>query len=410
MNEKDKESNISIFFDINSWIKNNSSKIVMDFHTVKQIFDLSEYGFLPSRCVDKLPYRLQSINNIVDVLNSSTNIVRSMVDRTKDIDPTMSFEELSLGEKKYLYSVLCMIVQRYVWESDEIFLQTIPRWLGLLWTRISDDLGIVPILTHAAVDLWNWRLNESEFGLDNLKSINLMLPDEIKSSEEWFYLVMVAIEGVGGKALEYMNDVYQELKKDIVSEEIILNRLIKINDIIVEINRIIKRMYEKCDPGIFFNNLRIYLSGYKNIEKFPEGLKIESLDVSIKSTGGSAAQSSLIQAFDIFFSVDHKGEHTSSFLLEMRNYMPSSHRKFLEYMELMPPLSDYISITNNSLIKKEFNNCLQTLCSFRKIHMGIVHRYIVTPSGRMNSSGTGGTDAYSFCKDVMNETDESKLK
>lgn len=106
--------------------------------------------------------------------------------------------------------------------------------------------------------------------------------------------------------------------------QVILASLKKLNIIFV-------RMYEKCDPYVFYWKIRPYLAGWENMAEagLPLGLIYEGVDTLWeegtdyyadishltetdrflrqyrKYAGGSAAQSSLIHALDIFFGVEH---------------------------------------------------------------------------------------------------------
>ena len=73
---------------------------------------------------------------------------------------------------------------------------------------------------------------------------------------------------------------------------------------------LLERMYEKCDPNVFYHQLRPYLAGSKNMASagLPNGVFYdlgEGKGSWHQYSGGSNAQSSLIQAFDVFLGVEH---------------------------------------------------------------------------------------------------------
>lgn len=79
----------------------------------------------------------------------------------------------------------------------------------------ANSIGIIPVLTNAAVDLYNWSLiNENEDQLDyepteqekqkkkcliNFKNIMINYTMTNTKDEHWFYLIMIAIEFHGEK-------------------------------------------------------------------------------------------------------------------------------------------------------------------------------------------------------------------
>lgn len=98
-----------------------------------------------------------------------------------------------------------------------------------------------------------------------------------------------------------------------------------------EMNTNLRRMYEKCDPYVFYWKIRPYLAGWENMAEagLPLGVIYEGVDNLWSAqtdeyadmshldeaerllnqyrryAGGSAAQSSLIAALDVAFGVEH---------------------------------------------------------------------------------------------------------
>lgn len=63
---------------------------------------------------------------------------------------------------------------------------------------------------------------------------------------------------------------------------------------------------ERCDPYVFYKKLRQILSGWNNNPVVPDGIIYEGVsDEPKKYNGGSAAQSSTIQAIDIALGIRH---------------------------------------------------------------------------------------------------------
>ncbi|CRK36385.1 Indoleamine 2 like protein [Verticillium longisporum] len=167
-------------------------------------------------------------------------------------------------------------------------------------------------------------------------------------------------------------------------------------------------MHESCDPLIFYNRIRPFLAGSKNMAEagLPLGLNYDDgfgrLDYRFYS-GGSNAQSSLIQFFDVVLGIDHRptgefgGRKTRqssespredrapgqrhNFIMEMRRYMPGPHARFLDQVGLVANVRDFVEThADNPQLTLAYDACLAMLSSFRDKHIAIVTRYIIVPS------------------------------
>lgn len=86
--------------------------------------------------------------------------------------------------------------------------------------------------------------------------------------------------------------------------------LCRFTDGLQDLTSTLKRMHEKCTPAVFFHQLRPFLAGSKNMTAagLPYGVFYdlgEGKGEWHQYSGGSNAQSSLIQALDIFLGVNH---------------------------------------------------------------------------------------------------------
>jgi len=221
---------------------------------------------------------------------------------------------------------------------------------------------------------------------------------------------------------------------------------------------ILQRIHDNCDPTIFYNRIRPFLAGSKNMAEagLPLGVFYEESDDTSgryhQYSGGSNAQSSLIQFFDIVLGVEHlatsdnsrtselkdstKADGTSvvvsishesksrssnnNFILEMRDYMPGPHARFLADVAAVANISQFVhSRPAEKELCQAYDACLATLSAFRDKHIAIVYRYVVMPSrSRPNAAyeATGGvTDvrprlnlATSSTRRVQSSTDDVK--
>lgn len=232
-----------------------------------------------------------------------------------------------------------------------------------------------------------------------------------------------------------------------------------------DLGTLLQRMHESCDPQVFYHRIRPFLAGSKNMSEagLPNGVLYEDGTGTEKYrqySGGSNAQSSIIQFFDIILGIEHRptGEKKDpssesepegrapppkhNFLLEMRKYMPGPHRRFLEDVTLVANIRDYVEAhTNIKNLTLAYDACLAMLRAFRDKHINIVSRYIIIKSRESRSlsrskspvetrhkldlatssrqdksetsnkrlKGTGGTALIPFLKQARDETGEPAI-
>ena len=213
--------------------------------------------------------------------------------------------------------------------------------------------------------------------------------------ESWFYLVTVEIEQIGAKAIPFILKVIQFSKSENFGK--VTEYLIKVNTILADLLISLKKMYEQCDPYIFYLRVRPFLASFEQIEYQGTGLPAQNLH------GGSAAQSSLLQFFDAAFGIDYAEKRTKDYLLLMRRHMPQRHAAFLVFTEQNSTLR--VNSKKDKHFESAYNECVQRLIDFRNEHLKIVALYIMKQAKNMNSStqGTGGTNPMVFLKSVRNQ-------
>ena len=138
-------------------------------------YDITQNGFLPIICVNKIPEKYKFIDNIISNINNS-NIFefRRICDNLPKYNNNYDIKNITDEEKRYMYSILSMTINKYIWGNgvdDAVNRKEIPDIIAILFYELSKDIGIVPILTHAAVDLWNWEKEGEEWTLDNIRSM-----------------------------------------------------------------------------------------------------------------------------------------------------------------------------------------------------------------------------------------------
>jgi len=173
-----------------------------------------------------------------------------------------------------------------------------------------------------------------------------------------------------------------------------------------ELGAMLLRMYDNCDPHVFYHRLRPFLAGSKNMADagLPNGVIFDDGGAMNKQryvqfSGGSNAQSSLIQFFDVVLSVNHRPTGTTShdanqeygrkkpsapqpsFIHEMRKYMPGPHARFLEAVGKVVNLRAFVQQHKyDRSLSVAFDASLAMLSAFRDKHIQMVSRYIIIKS------------------------------
>lgn len=183
----------------------------------------------------------------------------------------------------------------------------------------------------------------------------------------------------------------------------VVRQLELIATVLAEMHALLLQMPEKCDPYIFYHRIRPFLTGWEAPGLIYEGVS----ETPHQFAGGSAAQSSLLQALDAGLGIIHRHDETRPFLLDMRRYMPPPHRRFVESLETGPSLHHFALARRDRhpALYERYNDCVQRLDKFRKAHLEIAVRYILHQTPDQDAAkGTGGTSFVPFLSKARQET------
>ena len=165
--------------------------------------------------------------------------------------------------------------------------------------------------------LWNYRTLFGSRDIDILENLATLHTFTGSLDESWFYLVSVAIEGRGAPVIPRMLEAIAAAREG--DADTVLIFLNFFAEILEDITALLVRIFENCDPHVFYFKIRPFLAGSKNMAEagLPHGIWYEDENgggMWRKYAGGSNAQSSLIQAFDLILGIDHQptGVQTSS--------------------------------------------------------------------------------------------------
>ncbi|POS85084.1 hypothetical protein EPUL_003110 [Erysiphe pulchra] len=433
----------------------------MDSVPILEDYGLSpHHGFLPSEFpIERLsnPYYYKWENVITNLQGLILNKhLREVIDKL----PVLSTAGLVLdSERRRAYSILCFMAHSYIWGHDTPS-ERLPPPIAVPLLHISAYLEVPPVATYSALCLWNFKGLFNGEEIDNPENLATHITFTGSTEESWFYLISVAIEARGASSIPLM---LQAIKSARLNDlEKVAESLRTFAGIIGELGKLLEKMHDRCDPHIFYHRIRPFLAGSKNMQNagLANGIIYEDGSGSEEFkqyAGGSNAQSSLIQFFDIILGIEHLPTNerksnltpftkeggllpppSQNFILEMREYMPGPHRRFLESVSKVANIRQlvYANLDNEEL-SLAYDACLKVLSDFRSIHIRIVSRYIIlksrelkstsflkrsephclnedvsTPtsiflesySAEKNLKGTGGTSLIPFLKQVRDET------
>lgn len=301
--------------------------------------------------------------------------------------------------------------------------------------------------------------------MDTLDNLSTLATFTGSLDESWFYLVSVAIEARGAPILPLMLNAIAAARVN--DSRTVTECLHTFAETLDELGTLLQRMYENCDPHVFYHRIRPFLAGSKNMADagLPNGVIFEDgsgQDTYRQYGGGSNAQSSLIQFFDIVLGVEHRptGEKKNdsseseyegtappprhNFIQDMRSYMPGPHRRFLEHVSNAANIREFVEThRTNRALSIAYDACLAMLRSLRDKHIQMVSRYIIVKSresrshsrslspraapqpinlatamknncrdnrpGSKKLRGTGGTALIPFLKQARDETGEPAI-
>lgn len=300
-------------------------------------------------------------------------------------------------------SILGFISHAYVWSGDSPR-DHIPSQLADPWRAATQHFDLPPITSYAGVCLWNFKsiypdTEPQNWDLENLATLVTFTGSY---DEAWFYLVSTAIERQGAPCLTHGLDAIKACRAN--DADAVVSNLQALAEAIDGMTTTLARMFEMCDPHTFYFRIRPYLAGWKNMADagLPYGVRYGDDKEYQQISGGSNAQSSLIQALDILLNVEHhptghrrsgglptaSSETTSTstgygdknnFLVEMRTYMPKKHREFLEALIRVSHIRDYVleHAEDTPALVLSYDACLAMLRTFRDKHIQVVSRYII---------------------------------
>ncbi|KAJ1651680.1 tryptophan 2,3- dioxygenase, partial [Coemansia sp. RSA 25] len=187
------------------------------------------------------------------------------------------------AEYQRAFSILGFMAHAFVWgrngAASEPASEFLPASISIPWVAVADYLQLNPVICCAAVCHWNWQVLDEHakdpMDIDNLGTLHTFSGS---MDESWFYLVTTAIEAKGARGLNAILSAISGVECN--NTERVTHALSAIAQSLSEANHILERMYERCDPYVFYWKIREFLAGWENMAEagLPYGVLYEGVD------------------------------------------------------------------------------------------------------------------------------------
>jgi indoleamine 2,3-dioxygenase len=182
--------------------------------------------------------------------------------------------------------------------------------------------------------------------------------------------------------------------------------------------RVLARMPERCDPYVYFHRVRPYIFGWKNNPSLPNGVVYEGVaelgGKGMTYRGETGAQSAIVPALDGVLGIQHERDQLREYLMEMREYMPPAHVRFIEAVEAGPSVRSFVQQAGRASTTELFNQSVELVADFRALHLQYASSYIFAQAqktpGNPSAVGTGGTPFIPYLKKHRDETRSQSIR
>ena len=265
------------------------------------------------------------------------------------------------------------------------------------------------MLTYASTTLYNWRL------LDSAKPIelgNLAIPQNFLGGqdEDWFIQIHIAIEAAASPAVAAIMPIQTAVEQGNIAK--VQDGLQTVSDSLEHILSLLGRMYEKCDPHIYYHRLRPFLFGWYNNPQLPQGMIYEGQydNQPQHFHGQTGAQSSIVPALDALLGIELSQDSMRAYLEAMQGCMPLAHRRFIRKVQHGASLRGFAQSHLGDL-QKPYNRAVKLLNAFRRAHVGLAAKFVYEPGLKYSQGavGTGGTSFVDYLSSRQQETSEHLL-
>jgi indoleamine 2,3-dioxygenase len=370
-------------------------------------------GFLPPQDpLRRLPSIFDEWETVA--LNLPKLFASDCLRRTLEDLPPFPLEAISTDrERERAMTLLSYLGHAYVW-GEARPARVLPKKLAVPWHAVATTLGRPPVLSYSSYALHNYfRFNPArDVECGNIGLIQNFLGG---IDEEWFILIHVDIErraAPGLAALHACLDAASDREAERLE-----TLLAEVESCIASMYGVLRRMPEFCDPYIYYHRVRPYIHGWKNHPDLPDGLIYDGVEAyggkPQQFRGETGAQSAIVPSLDAMLGIHHKQDQLRTYLMEMRTYMPSLHREFIESLEARGSIRPFVRQIGRSTVVELYDACVTRLEQFRSLHLEYAATYIFrqaqTDAKNPHAVGTGGTPFMKYLAKHRDETAEHRL-
>ena len=316
--------------------------------------------------------------------------------------PTLSIAGLQTdAERERALMLLAHFANAYVWGGDTPLFH-LPPALAVPLCALAAVMDRPPIAHYASMTLSNWQLVDPArpLSVDNARTLVQFLGGV---DEDWFFIASMGVELAGTPSL--LHAIAADAASRSGSDAELTASLGQFTAHMSQMHTALERVREWCDPRTYYLRVRPFVTGWPAPGVVYEGVSTEPR----KYFGGSASQSSLLQAFDAMLGLTHPDSPTGGYLRTVRSYMPLPHRTFVTDIERESQVRARAS-AGSAALRSAYNDAVDAIGIFRTAHMSLAHDFIVAPSGNASDAkGTGGTALHAFLKGAQDATAAAKL-
>jgi len=331
----------------------------------------------------------------------------------KLLEPVNVDELKTKDEQRRALRILAFIGNAFIWGEDSIITH-LPAVISVPLYAISKKLERQPTLVYEQYALDNWTLLDDNLGVV-IGNIDIDVHFLNGLDEKWFILVHIEIEYHNARVLRAYGPALEAVHRG--DAEALNKYLIEIDDAIQLMIKCLARMPEACDPYIYFHRVRPYIHGSIILK---DGLIYDGVDEyagrPLRLRGETGSQSMIIPCLDAFTGIQHSNDPLKEYLMEMRDYTPPGHRRFLELLEQTGGIRSFIDANkSNTDLVNNYNKILQGVRDFRTMHLEYAASYIfkqIPKNESMNPSatGTGGTPFMTYLTKHRDESGKPEVK
>ncbi|KAI7843115.1 hypothetical protein COHA_003286 [Chlorella ohadii] len=266
---------------------------------------------------------------------------------------------------------------------------------GYMWCDGPDVPPLLParLAAPCTYNLLNWqRLDPAgPVQLGNIACLHNFLGG---LDEEWFRLVHIQIEQQAAGAVAGLPAAQAAAAAG--DGDGVRSAVELVTSALIAMQATLSRMGEKCDPAIYYQRVRLPMSGWRNNPELPGGLVYEGLfgGQPQQFYGETGAQSAILHALDAALGIRHdQCSWLAAYLRDMRQHMPPAHRAFVAQLEAGTSLRSAVEgAPGNRALRDAYNECVHELERFRSQHKAFAFNYIAKHSKKADETGTGGSD------------------